>query len=107
MSATAAAARHQQAVEELCGAAVRALSGERDLHFRGRRLHRGRRVLPLFAPHLHPSFESDDFGSFRGAADGLALRLRWSDEALHRHRRLGACACPQPCVDATMRRWES
>ena len=84
MSQAAAAARHQQAVEELCGAAVRALSGERDLHFRGRRLHRGRRLLPMFAPHLHPSFESDDFGSFRGAADGLALRLRLSDEALHR-----------------------
>ena len=32
-------------------------------------------ALPLFAPHLHPALESDDFGSFRGAADGLALRL--------------------------------
>lgn len=84
MSDAAAAARHQQAVEELCAAAVRSLSGEPDLHFRGRRLHRGRRALPLFAPHLHPSYESDDFGSFRGAADGLALRLRWSDEAVHR-----------------------
>lgn len=76
-------ARHQQLVEELCAASIRALSGEPDLHFRSRRLHRGRQPLPLYAPHLHPSLESDDFASFRGAADGLALRLRFSDAALH------------------------
>lgn len=75
--------RLQQQVEELCVAAIRALAGESDLHFRGRRLHRGPRRLPHFAPHLHPTLEGDDFGSFRGAADGLALRLRHSDEALH------------------------
>jgi len=79
-----AAARHQQKVEELCVAAIRALSGEADLHFRGRRLHLGRQMLPLFAPHLHPSLDEDDFGSFRGAADGLALRLTRSDSKLHR-----------------------
>jgi cobaltochelatase CobT len=83
MSEVQAAARQQQRVEELCVAAIRALSGQHDLHFRGRRLHRGRQRLPLFAPHLHPTQEHDDFASFRGAADGLALRLRSSDEALH------------------------
>ncbi|MBA3625100.1 MAG: cobalt chelatase [Methylibium sp.] len=88
-----ARARHQQKVEELCAAAIRALSGERDLHFRGRRLHRGTRALPLFAPHLHPSLDDDDFGSFRGAADGLALRLSCSDAELHRR------LCPQEPVD--------
>jgi len=77
-------ARQQQRVEELCVAAIRALAGERDLHFRGRRLHRGRTRLPTYAPHLHPSVEHDDFASFRGAADGLALRLVHSDDALHR-----------------------
>lgn len=77
-------ARHQQRVEELCAAAIRALSGEADLHFRGQRLHRGRKALPLFAPHLHPDSAKDDFGTFRGAADGLALRLSLSDAALHR-----------------------
>lgn len=76
-------ARHQQRVEELCAAAIRALSGEPDLHFRGRRLHRGRKVLPLYAPHLHPDIDRDDFASFRGAADGLALRLSRSDPLLH------------------------
>jgi len=84
MTQAQAAARQQQQVEELCAGAIRALSGQRDLHFRGRRLHRGGQRLPLFAPHLHPSLELDDFVSFRGAADGLALRLRHSNDALHR-----------------------
>jgi cobaltochelatase CobT len=83
MSEAQATARLQQRTEELCVAAIRALSGQRDLHFRGRRLHRGRKRLPLYAPHLHPAVERDDFASFRGAADGLALRLRLSDDALH------------------------
>jgi cobaltochelatase CobT len=84
MSEAQARARLQQQVEELCAASIRAVSGETDLHFRGRRLHRGRTALPLFAPHLHPSLEHDDYASFRGAADGLALRLSLSDAALHR-----------------------
>lgn len=75
--------RHAQQLDELCAAVVRAVSGERDLHFRGRRLHRGRDPLPWFAPHLHPSPETDDLGSFRGVADGLGLRLSRSDAALH------------------------
>lgn len=75
--------RQEEQVAELCAGVVRAFSGERDLHFRGRRLHRGRVALPWFAPHLHPSPETDDFASFRGAADGLALRLSESDAALH------------------------
>ena len=84
MVETTARVRQQEQVEELCAASIRALAGEADLHFRGRRLHRGGRPLPLYAPHLHPSLDSDDFASFRGAADGLALRLAHSDEALHR-----------------------
>jgi cobaltochelatase CobT len=79
-----ARARRQQQVEELCAAAIRALAGETDLHFRGRRLYRAGRALPPFGPHLHPSLDDDDFGSFRGAADGIALRLTRSDAALHR-----------------------
>lgn len=83
----------QQRVEELCAGAIRALSGQADLHFRGRRLHRSRQQLPLFAPHLHPEVDRDDFGSFRGAADGLALRLKLSDSALH------AGLCPRDPVE--------
>ena len=87
MSEAQQAARHQQIVEELCAAPIRALAGDADLHFRARRLHRGRRALPLFAPHLHPDLDTDDFGSFRGAADGLALRLLHSDAPLHERLR--------------------
>jgi cobaltochelatase CobT len=86
-------ARHQERIEELCAAAIRALSGERDLHFRGRRLHRGRRALPLYAPHLNPSLDTDDFASFRGAADGFGLRLAHSDARLH------ARLCPTDPVE--------
>lgn len=78
----AAVLRHR--FDELCAASIRALGGVADVHFRGRRLHRGERLLPPYAPHLHPTVEEDDFASFRGAADGLALRLRFSDEAVHR-----------------------
>jgi len=79
--------RQEELVAELCAGVVRAFSGERDLHFRGRRLHRGRMALPWFAPHLHPSPDTDDFASFRGVADGLALRLTASDAALHQSLR--------------------
>ena len=84
MSETRARQREQQRVEELCAAAIRALSGQSDLHFRGARLHRGPHKLPAFAPHLHPTLDADDFASFRGAADGLALRLTHSEALLHR-----------------------
>ena len=78
----ARATRHQQRVEALCGAALRALAGAPDLHFRARHLYRGSRLLPIASPHLYPAPDAD-FGSFRGAADGLALRLLHSDFTLH------------------------
>jgi len=53
------------------------------LHFRGQRLPRGGQLLPLYALHLQPLQVRDDFASFRGASDGLALRLRGSDASLH------------------------
>ncbi len=83
MSEVQARVRQQEQVDQLCAASIRALSGEKDLHFRGQRLHRGRRALPHFAPHLHPSLVDDDFTSFRGAADGLGLRLAHSNARLH------------------------
>ncbi len=83
MSDAQAGVRLQQRIEELCAASIRALAGERDLHFRGHRLHRNGRALPLLAAHLHPDLAHDDFASFRGAADGLALRLLHSDASLH------------------------
>lgn len=84
MSTAAQGVRQQQKVEELCAAAVRALTGDARLHYRARRLHRGAHALPVHAPHLRTDPERDGFGAFRGAADGMALRLNRSDAALHR-----------------------
>ena len=75
--------RYQQQLDALCAATLRALSGQAQLHFRGRQLYRADHRLPSFAPHLHPQTQTDDARSFRGAADGVALRLRYSDSALH------------------------
>lgn len=73
----------QQVVEELCAASVRALSGRANLHFRGGRLYQGKNHVPVYAPHLQVDLDVDDFGSFRGAMDSIALRLLHSDDDLH------------------------
>lgn len=80
----AKATRRQQRIDDICAASIRALSGQAGIHFRGRRLYRDEQSLPPFAPHLHPKPDIDDFGSFRGAADAMALRLRLADAALHK-----------------------
>ncbi len=82
-ASTPALVRYQQQLDALCAATLRALSGQAQLHFRGRLLYRADHRLPSFAPHLHPQTQTDDARSFRGAADGVALRLRYSDSALH------------------------
>ena len=84
-ASTPALVRYQQQLDALCAATLRALSGQAQLHFRGRQIYRADHRLPSFAPHLHPQTQTDDARSFRGAADGVALRLRYSDSALH-HR---------------------
>lgn len=76
--------RQQQKVEDLCAASIRALSGDADIHYRGQRLHKGQRLLPVHAPHLQPDLEQDDFSSFRGMADSIALRLQYTDPVVHR-----------------------
>ena len=78
-----AGAVEQQRIEELCAAAIRALSGAADVHFRGRRLYRGGAPIPRHAPHLQVD-EADSFDDQRGAGDGTALKIRYSDAALHR-----------------------
>lgn len=74
----------QQQVEELCGATVRAASGEHGFRFRARRPEVNGRPSGIRAPHLQPDVERHDFRAFRGAADGIALRLQHSDIELHR-----------------------
>ncbi|UTW11141.1 cobaltochelatase CobT-related protein [Marinobacterium rhizophilum] len=75
--------RKQQQVEELSGAAMRAEAGIRNLRFRGRRLEIDGKAYPVRVPHLLTDLERDDFPSFRGAADGIALRLQHNDRRLH------------------------
>ena len=62
--------------------------------FAARRLHRGRRALPLFAPHLHPSLEQRRLRA-RSAARPTAWRCAslHSDAALHRR------LCPDEPVE--------
>ncbi|MPY97043.1 MAG: cobalt chelatase [Actinophytocola sp.] len=72
--------------DELCSAAIRALSGTPNVRLRGDVLHDGERTLPVTAPHLRPG-DNADVGSRRGAADGMASRLRHSDLALHQRLR--------------------
>lgn len=94
-SATAAIqlARRRQQQEALCGAAVRALTGDATLHYRDGRLCRGLRPVPLHAPHLRADAAIDTVACLRGAADGAALRQAHSDADLH------ASLCPADPVE--------
>ena len=74
----------QQQAEELSASIIRAHTGKRDLRFRARRLEIDGHVVPIRASHLRTDRTVDDFRSFRGAADGFALRLQHSDPALHK-----------------------
>ena len=76
--------RRQQRIEEICAGVIRALTGHAGIRYRGQRLHAGHQPLPLHAPHLQADPETDDFSSFRGVADSIALRLQHSDAVLHR-----------------------
>lgn len=84
MNETRPSRRRQQKAEDLCAAVIRGLTGEADIHYRGRRLHKGRRPLPVYAPHLQLDARRDDFDSYRGVADSIALRLQHSDPHVHR-----------------------
>ena len=97
MSHARAQSIHQQRLYELCAATVRALAGDRELHFRGQRLFRGARRVPIHAPHLRlpdKLTESDEvlaatdlsseLSDLRAVMDGVALGLQGSDAQIHR-----------------------
>ncbi|MGK0399273.1 MAG: cobaltochelatase CobT [Gammaproteobacteria bacterium] len=75
--------QQQQHVEELCGASIRALTGLPGLHHRGRTLFLNGKKVNTNAPHLQTDVLEQDFRSHRGIADGIALRLKYSNEQLH------------------------
>lgn len=90
MDAVQQRVREQRHWEALCGAAVRALTGEPALDVRARALYRGQARLALHAPHLSTPPTHDDPVGRRGIADGMALRWCLSDWQLHRARQPAA-----------------
>ncbi|SDM08775.1 cobaltochelatase CobT [Oryzisolibacter propanilivorax] len=68
-------------VEGLCGALVRALTGDGTLQWSSQTLYQGTEVVPLCA--AHQGDVSMALPDQRALLDGAALRLRWSDAALH------------------------
>ncbi|PMR72460.1 cobaltochelatase CobT-related protein [Billgrantia endophytica] len=85
--------RQRQQVAELEAAALRALTGDRELHYRGQRPQRGMQPLALNAPHLKLATGNIELAALRGVTDALAMRLQYSKPALHRHW------CPEPPVE--------
>jgi cobaltochelatase CobT len=81
--ATAGATRHQQRIDDLCAASIRALSGEAGLHFRGRRLYRGDKALPPFAPHLSPKPEWTISARFAAPPTAWRCACAWPTPRLH------------------------
>jgi cobaltochelatase CobT len=103
--------RRQQRLDALCAATLRALSARPDVQRRASHWFADTQQLPSFAPHLHPHMQLPGappgpvptaalqtiahavkvprtehlaLRDQRGAADGTALRLRFSDAQLHR-----------------------
>nr|WP_226817287.1 cobalt chelatase [Advenella sp. FME57] len=73
----------------MCGAAVRAISGRTNAHFRKGRLYLDDSLVPVLAPHLRLDPDNQTFKDFRAVADGLALRLLACDPTIYEQ------ACPQ------------
>jgi cobaltochelatase CobT len=97
-------ALHQQRLHELCGATLRALAGDSDLHYRGQRLYHGTQTVPVHAPHLALQTQTTqtsplaqgqavDLTALRAVMDAVALRLKFSDALLHQS------LCPPQAVD--------
>lgn len=74
-------ARHQS-LEARAVAAIRALTGQAGVHFEAGRPWNGDSPMPDTAPHLQPQPGLDDLAAYRGLADALALRLRYSSAEL-------------------------
>ncbi|MYN13795.1 cobalt chelatase [Pusillimonas sp. TS35] len=75
--------QRRQQYEERSAATMRALTGRPALHFEGGRVYDGERALAAYAPHLRPQPGLDALEAHRGVTDGLALRMLYSDAALH------------------------
>ena len=73
----------QKRLEHWCAASIRALAHQPSADYRGHVLQIDGRPLDFRAPYLRLDFATHDTKKLRGVADGIALRLRYSDHALH------------------------
>lgn len=73
----------QQHTDELCAAALRAISGRTNAHFRKGSLYLDDIPVPVLAPHLRLGGKEYGFRDFRAVADGLALRLLACDRQIY------------------------
>jgi cobaltochelatase CobT len=88
-----AATWRRQDTERLCSAALRALTGERELRLRAGRAYRGHELLAAGAPHLGPEEDKADLPAQRGSSDAIAMRWLASDARLHR------ALAPEPPIE--------
>ena len=72
------------AVDAVGAALLRSLSGDASLQWNGQNLYQGTQPIDLLAPHqLHQPQWTGSWLEQRALLDGAALRLRFSDAALH------------------------
>lgn len=77
----------QQKLEHWCAASIRAIAGEPTIHYRGHYLHRNGRPFPIRVAHLQLDADTTDYRHLRGVADGIAVRLLFSNDELHQSLR--------------------
>ena len=74
--------RQQRQLRELSAAVTRALAADPSVHIRQQHFFKGNQSLANYAPHLR-LHEEEKLEFLRGVADSLALRLQYSNAALH------------------------
>jgi cobaltochelatase CobT len=77
----------QQKLEHWCAASIRAIANEPSIHYRGHFLNLKGKPHPIRVAHLQLDADTKDYRHLRGVADGIALRLLLSDDALHKKLR--------------------
>ncbi len=74
---------HDFRLQERYSAVLRSLSGDFSVAIRDWQLHQATRSYDQLAPHLHLANRKQPWFEARGMLDGLAVRLRYSDQAVH------------------------
>ena len=74
---------HDFRLQERYGAVLRSLSGDFSVAIRDWQLHQATRSYDQLAPHLHLANRKQAWFEARGMLDALAVRLRYSDQAVH------------------------